>query len=113
MNKRGQALVEFIIILPIFIFIGFIFIDFILINYNKQKLENLIVDVGDMYKNKESMAEIEMFVSKNEENIIVDFKDKNKYFEVFLEKEYEFLTPGVQSLFKDFKISVERTMYNE
>ena len=113
MNKKGQALVEFIIILPIFIFIGFIFVDFILISYNKQKLENIIVDVGEMYENKESNEEIMSFISKNEDDVNVIFKDKDKYFEIILVKKYEFLTPGMQGIFKDYKINVERTMYNE
>lgn len=113
MNKKGQALVEFIIILPIFIFLGFIFVDFILISYNKQKLENIIIDVGEMYKNKESNEEIISFISKNEDGVNVSFEDKDKYFEITLVKKYEFLTPGIQSIFKNYEINVERTMYNE
>ena len=113
MNKKGQALVEFIIILPIMIFVGFIFVDFILISYNKQKLENIIVDVGEMYKNNESEDEINSYINKNDENVNVEFIDKNKYFEVVLEKKYEFITPGIDGILKDYKINVERTMYNE
>lgn len=113
MNKKGQALVEFIIILPIMLFLGFVFIDFILISYNKQKLENIIVDVGEMYKNKELEKDIKSFIKKNEENVNVTFKDMDKYFDVVLIKEYKFITPGMDNILKDYKISVERTMYNE
>lgn len=113
MNKKGQALVEFIIILPVMIFIGFMFLDFMLISYNKQKLENIIIDVGEMYKNDEEIEEINSFISKNEDDVVVSFKDKDKYFEVKLVKDYEFITPGIQGILKDFEISVERTMYYE
>lgn len=113
MNKKGQALVEFVIILPVMIFIGFVFIDFILINYNKQKLENIIVDVAEMYKDNESEVEIKKFIAKNETNVKVEFIDNDKYFDVKLVKDYEFITPGMQSILKDYKINVERTMYNE
>ena len=113
MNKKGQALVEFIIILPIMIFLGFIFIDFILISYNKQRLENIIVDVGEMYKNNESDKEIKTFIAENDTNIIVEFKDSDKYFEVNLVKKYDFLTPGMKNVLKNYKINVERTMYHE
>ena len=113
MNKKGQALVEFIIILPVMLFLGFIFIDFILISYNKQKLENIIEDVGEMYKNNESDEDINKFINKNTDDVIVDFKKHDKYFEVILVRDYEFITPGLSGMLKDYKITIERTMYNE
>lgn len=113
MNKKGQALVEFIIILPIVIFIGFIFIDFLLISYTKQKLENIVSDVGEMYKNNENISEIQTFIDKNEDNVTVNFKEQDKYFNVILIKDYEFITPGMKNILKEYKINIERTMYNE
>ena len=113
MNKKGQALVEFIIILPIMIFICFVFIDFLLINYNKQKLENFVNDIGRMYKNNETNEEINKFLNKNDKDVSVNFVDKDKYFEIILEKDYEFMTPGLSNILKDFSIKIERTMYDE
>jgi len=113
LNKKGQALIEFVIILPIFLFMLFAIIDFGIISYNRTKLENMINDVGDMYKNKESNEEINKFVKNNDKKTIIIFKDEGKYFEVILSKDYEFITPGLSSIVKNFKIDVERTMYNE
>jgi len=113
LNKKGQALIEFVIILPIFLFMLFAIIDFGIISYNRTKLENMINDVGDMYKNKESKEEINKFVKNNDKKTIITFKDEGKYFEVILSKDYEFITPGLSSIVKNFKIDVERTMYNE
>ena len=113
MNKRGQALVEFIIILPVMIFVGFIFIDFLLISYNKQKLENIITDVGEMYKNNETSDEINKFLSKNDSDVIVKFKNGEKYFVINLIKDYNFITPGLDNILQDYEINIERTMYNE
>lgn len=113
MNRKGQALIEFVIILPIFLFMLFAVIDFGIISFNKNKLENMVNDVGDMYKNKESNEEINNFIKKNDKNTTATFKDEGKYFKVVLSKDYDFITPGLSSILKDFKIDVERTMYNE
>jgi len=111
-NKKGQALIEFIIILPIVIFMLFALIDFGLVSYNKTKLENIIQDVGNMYKNKESKEEINKYINDNDKNITVNFKDEGKYFKVILSKDYNFITPGLSNIIKDYKIDIERTMYN-
>lgn len=113
LNKKGQALIEFIIILPIFLFMLFAVIDFGIISFNKSKMDGMIVDVGNMYKNKESNDEINKFIRKNDKDVSVSFNDQGKYFDVTLSKKYEFITPGMSSILKNFKIDVERTMYNE
>ena len=46
--KKGQALVEFVIILPIFLFLLLGVIDVGRIMYTKVNLENTISDVVDM-----------------------------------------------------------------
>ena len=46
MNRKGQALIEFVLILPIFILILFATVDFGLILSKKNELENTSVDVG-------------------------------------------------------------------
>ena len=112
-DKKGQALIEFIIILPIFIFMLFAVIDFGIISYNRNKLENIITDVGNMYKNNESNNEINNFINKNDDNTTVEFEEDGKYFKIILSKKYDFITPGLSSIIKNFKIDVERTLYNE
>ena len=52
MNRKGQALVEFVLILPIFIMILFVVVDFGMILNKKNELENVSVDVVNMLKNK-------------------------------------------------------------
>lgn len=112
-NKKGQALIEFIIILPIFIFMLFAVIDFGVISYNKSKLENIINDVGNMYKNNETSEDIDKFIKRNDKDTKVVFKEEGKYFTIVLSKDYSFITPGLDGIIKNFKIDIERTMYNE
>lgn len=112
MNKRGQALVEFIIILPIMIFIMLAIIDYGMISYTKSKIENIITDVGNMYKNNESEDEIKDFVKSNDKllNSVINFDDK--YINIKLYKKYDYITPGLNKIFKVKEISVERKIYN-
>ena len=71
-SKRGQALVEFIIILPILIFILLAVIDYGAISFNKSKIENIITDVSNMYKNKENDDEIDKFGKSNDKDVKIE-----------------------------------------
>lgn len=113
MNNKGQALVEFVIIFPIMIFALLIIVDFGMISYDKNKLENIITDVGEMYKNNESEQEINKLVHDNDKDINYSILDKSKYVVIRLEKKYNYLTPGLDKIFKIKNITVEREIYNE
>lgn len=111
-NKKGQALVEFIIILPIFIFMMFMIIDYGMISYNKNKMENIMNNVDKM-NNKETQEEIEEYIKKNDSDVKINIKNNGKYKDIELSKKYTFYTPGLGRLIKDYKIKIERTIYNE
>ena len=75
MNRKGQALVEFVLILPVFIFILFVIVDFGNILSNKNKLEYVSADIVDMYKNGDSVSTIKN--SFSDINIdISNYRDK-------------------------------------
>ena len=57
-NKKGQALVEFVIILPIFIFMLLAIIDVGKIIFIQNRLENKMSNVLDLYRNQKSYDEI-------------------------------------------------------
>lgn len=111
-SKKGQALVEFIIILPILIFILLAVIDYGVISFNKSKLENIITDLSDMYKNKESEEEINNFVKSNDKDLGIKTTYEDKYINIKLYKKYNYITPGLDKIFKSNEISVERKIYN-
>lgn len=112
-SKKGQALVEFIIILPILIFILLAVIDYGIISYTKIKLENILVDVGNMYKNEESEEKITEFVKKNDNLLKVNIEEKEQILKIKLYKDYNYITPGLNKIFNIEEISVEREIYNE
>lgn len=112
-NKKGQALVEFIIILPILIFILLAVMDYGVISFNKSKLENIITDVGRMYKNNEVDDEINNFIKSNDKDLKIETIYEDKYINIRLYKKYNYITPGLDKIFKSNEISVERKIYNE
>lgn len=113
MNKKGQALVEFIIILPIMIFVLLAIVDFGIMSYNKNRLENMIDDVSKMYKNNETTEEIIKFIKDNDKDITYQINNKEKYITIKLSKKYKSITPGIDKMFKISNIDVEREIYNE
>ena len=115
MNKKGQALVEFIIILPILIMLFFGSVDFGRIVIRKNELESLTTDVVKMYEENSSYDEIEKFLKLNNENNTITIINKdNEYIEFYLQSKIDFITPGLnQILGKDYKVEVKRVIYYE
>lgn len=113
MNKKGQALVEFIIILPIIIFILLAIIDYGTISHTKNKLENITTDISSMIKNNETDEEIINFVNDNDNSLNVDIKREDKYINLKLYKKYNYITPGLNKIFKTDRIELERKIYYE
>ena len=62
MNRKGQALVEFVLILPIFILMLFAIVDFGMILSKKNELENISVDVTAMIKNSDNIDDIKIYI---------------------------------------------------
>ena len=49
-NKKGQALIEFVIILPVMLLLVFCLIDFGMVIYEKNNLENIVSDAENEEK---------------------------------------------------------------
>lgn len=107
MNKKGQALVEFIIILPVIIFIIMIIIDFMLIFTYKNELENDMNNVVKVYnKNKEEIYSI----TENK----ITIKEDDKYLNIIISKNYQTITPGLSLILGNpYEIKCERVILNE
>lgn len=109
MNRKGQALVEFVLILPIFLLILFAVVDFGIILSNKNELENISVDVVSMINNNDSLNDIrEVFP-----NINIDVSNDNKYTTIKIYKNIDVMTPGLNLVFGDpYELVVERIIPN-
>lgn len=105
MNRKGQALIEFVLILPIFLFILFAIIDFGIIFSTKNNLENDSSDIIDLYKNGKSLVELNNLYLDNE----IKISDDGKYYKFIISTSVNLITPGFNRIFGDpYVINVER-----
>lgn len=109
MNRKGQALVEFVLILPIFILLLFSIIDFGMILSKKNELENISVDVVEMFKNNDNVNDINSLYPNV--NIVTDSDDK--YTRVMISSDVEVMTPLLNRVLGDvYIVKVERVVPN-
>lgn len=105
MNRKGQALVEFVLILPIFLFLVFAIYDFGMIFNSKNSLENDSSDIVNLFKNGTSLEDIE----KIYKDCKITISNDQEYYKVFVEYSVNLITPGFNRIFGDpYIINVER-----
>ena len=110
MNRMGQALVEFVLILPVLILILFAIIDFGLIASKKNELENISVDVVTLFKNGKSIEEIDEMYS----DVLINEENNNDYTKIVISKDINIMTPGLNLILGNpYRISIERNVLNE
>ena len=91
MNRKGQALVEFVLILPVFVFLLFAVYDFGMIFNTRNKLENDSTDITLLYKSGKTIDEIRnMYPSIN-----IDITRDNGYDNVSIKDNVKIITPGL------------------
>ena len=109
MNRKGQALVEFVLILPIFIFILFAVIDFGMILNKKNELENVSIDIVSMIKNNDNISDIRALYPE----LGINITDDDKYIKIKIYDDVDIITPGLNLALGDpYTVVVERVMPN-
>lgn len=109
MNRKGQALVEFVLILPIFILLFFAVVDFGMILSKKNELENISVDVISMVRNGDSISDIRYIYS----DVSIDVNSDDKYTKIKVYKKIDIITPGLNLILGDpYEVIIERTIPN-
>ena len=113
-NQAGQALVEFIIILPIFIFMILAVIDIGKILYFQNNLESRMDEVITIYNSTKNYDEtLKKYDVDNDIKLEVNNKDQ-EYVEFLLKKEIDIVTPGLNLIFKNpYSVTVNRVIYYE
>ena len=110
MNNKGQALVEFVLILPVMVFILLSVVDFGNILYSKNKLENDATDIVRIISNEEFQILKETYP-----NIDVDEEEyKKNYRKITLSTNIKINTPFLDKILGNpCKITTERIITNE
>ncbi len=110
LNKKGQALIEFVIVLPIFIMLLLGFIDIGKILYFQNKLENNIMDIIDLSENGKTITDIK----KEYKNIEIDINKLDEKTEYNISTKLDIITPGLNLIIKSpHEINVKKVVYNE
>ena len=108
MNRRGQALIEFVLVLPVLLLIVFAFIDFGRIILCKTHLENVLDTVILLDE-----SEVRAYLNKDDYVITYDV-EIGEYKKVTLSTKLEIMTPGLKAIIGNpYTVSIERSVINE
>ena len=113
MNKKGQALVEFILVLPVIVLLIFALFDIGRIIMAKNHLENKMTECIDLASSGESIEGINNYLSHDKEYkysfSIVD----GEYRMYHLETSVKLITPGMKRILNNpYKVTLERRVIN-
>lgn len=104
-NKKGQALVEFVAIIPVFLMLVFCIFDFARLISLKGNLESKLSDAVGLYENGKTKEEIEKII--DEKNLIIQNNDN--YIEISIKDKIAPITPGLNNISKNmFEVQVKR-----
>lgn len=109
LNNKGQALVEFVLILPVFLMILLVIVDFGMIFNAKSNLENASNDVISLFKQNNDI--------NNLRNVFKDYDIKieevDNYYKLTIKDKVNIITPGLNLILDNpYEISVERVVSN-
>lgn len=111
MNRKGQALVEFVLILPILILILFSIVDFGNIFYSKYDLQNQSSDIIRLINEGKRIDEVVLIY--NDFNIDMSIYKEN-YKLVEISRDVNIMSPVMQLVFsKNYKVSTKRVIVYE
>lgn len=111
MNKKGQALVEFILILPVLLIILMSLIDVGSIFVSKYELNKDLDLVTQMYQNNQQK---ELLAYAAKEDIIFEKSLENHMTVLTLKKDIKINAPILSNIIgKQYKIEASRLVYGE
>lgn len=109
MNKKGQALVEFVLVFPVFLIIICTIIELGSINYQKLKLEDELETIVNMYLRDEDTTD---YIQSNDLKMeVINEEEKVK---IELVKKVKIVTPVLKSIYSGaYDLKTERVFYDE
>ncbi len=111
-SRKGQALVEFVLILPIIIMILCIIIDFSTVFYKKNHLEGVLNDTVSYVSSKKEVSDLSGFL--RDDKITGSIKRDNLYITITLKENVTLITPFANLFFDNpYTISTKRMILNE
>lgn len=111
MNKKGQALIEFILIMPVLMIIIMSLIDVGNIFLRKYELNNNLELIEEMYQ-KETPELIAAYTAR--ENIILEEERDNNLIKIKLKKEVKISAPILTNILgNNYEIETGKSFYKD
>ncbi len=108
-NNRGQALVEFVLVLPVLLLLIFALIDFGRIIVCKSHLEGVMNEVSNLEDN-----EISNYLKTDDDYKITYTVNDGEYREITLTTKLDLITPGLKNVLSNpYVVKVERSIVYE
>ena len=108
-NNKGQALVEFILVLPVFLLLIISFIDLGNIITKKYTLESELDTVSSMY-NEEQYNKINEYL--NNKDIKINYNKNNGFLNIKISKDINIISPIFNLIFgKTYQVNAEKSIY--
>ena len=111
MNKKGQALIEFILVMPIFMIILMSLIDVGNIYLKKNELNNELQIIEEMYQ-KQDIQNIALYTSNKD--LTLEESTENELITITLKKQIKINAPILTNIIgKKYTIEEKKTFYKE
>lgn len=108
-NKKGQALVEFVIILPVLLLIVISMVDFGNLLYQKYQLEQNLEYVSDLYLANDTNA-----LEQEKQKLNIKTEEDGKYIKLTIEKEAKLSSPILRRVLgENYVIATSRKLYQD
>ena len=108
-NERGQALIEFLMIVPILLLIIMAVFDFGNILYHRYELENHMDFIADLYES-DKQEELDSYLSKY--GLIMEVNRERDYQVIYVKRKVSISTPGLSKVLGNpYSISTSRALY--
>ncbi len=108
-NNKGQALIEFILILPVLLLVIISIIDFGNIILKKYSLENDIDAVATLYKEGKN---VDSYLSSKD--LRVEYKHETDFTNITIYKNIKIISPVLVPIFgSNYEVHVEKSVINE
>lgn len=108
-NKKGQALVEFVIILPVLLLIVISMVDFGNLLYQKYQLEQNLEYVSDLYLANDTNA-----LEQEKQRLNIKTEEDGKYVKLTIETEAKLSSPILRRVLgENYMIATSRKLYQD
>lgn len=107
-NRKGQALVEFVLLIPVIIILIFGMIEIGNLIREKYLLENNLDTAIQLYKNNKNEL-IDNYEIDNK--VTIDFSTSGNLITATISKKIDLITPGIKIITNPYTIKTQRTFY--